>query len=138
MRKDTIGLIACLALLLSVASAEAGIKSCNATLVSQNVCDNTTQDHLYINIAGESRQDVVTAFAKRVGWTANITCSQIAVDAGKCLIGQLGTTIPNPESKAKAASRYLRELTKQAVRDEKIADAAAAQAASQAPVEVTD
>ena len=138
MRKDTIGLIACLALLLSVASAEAGIKSCNATLVSQNVCDNTTQDHLYINIAGESRQDVVTALAKRVGWTANIACSQIRVDAGTCTVGQLGQSIPNPETKAKAASRYLRELTKQAVRDEKIVAAAAAEAAAQTPVEVTD
>lgn len=138
MRKDTISLIACLALFLSVASAEAGIKGCNAALVTQNVCDNTAQDHLYINIAGTARQDVLTAFAKRVGWTANIVCSQIRVDAGTCTIGQLGTTITNPEPKAKAASRYLRELTKQAVRDEKIQDIRDTGAASLPPVEVTD
>lgn len=139
MRKINTGnVLVALALFLSVASAEAGIKGCNAALVTQNVCDNTTQDHLYVNIAGTARQDVLTAFAKRVGWTANIVCSQIRVDAGTCTVGQLGQSIPNPETKAKAASRYLRELTKQAVRDEKIADAAAAEAAAQTPVEVTD
>lgn len=133
---DTIGI--CLALLLCASSAEAGIKGCNAALVTQTVCGDTTQDLLYLRLAGTARQEVLTALAKRVGWTANITCTQARVGAGACTIGQLGQTIANPESKAQAASRYLRETVRQAVRDEKVADAAAAGAASLPPVEVTD
>lgn len=137
MRKINIGILA-LALFLSASVASAGVKNCNATLVNQNVCGDATQDVIYLRLAGTSRAEVLAALAKRVGWTANVTCNQARVDAGACSAGQLGQTIANPESKAQAASRYLRETVRQAVRDEKVADAAAAEAASLPPVEVTD
>ena len=93
---------------------------------------------LYLRLAGGSRQDVVNALAKRVGWTANVTCTQALVDAGSCLVGQLNTSVPNPETKAKAASRYLREVVKTAVKDEKVQDIRDAGAAALPPVDVTD
>lgn len=129
--------IAVLALFIPGA-ASAGVKNCNNTLVTQGICGDNTQDVIYLRIAGESRAEVVTKLAKRGGWAANVICTQAMVDAATCTIGQLNTSVANPESKAQAASRYLREVVKQAVRDEKVADIAAAGAATLPPVEVTD
>lgn len=129
--------IAVLALFIPGA-ASAGVKNCNNTLVTQGICGDNTQDVIYLRLAGGSRQDVVNALAKRVGWTANVTCTQALVDAGSCLVGQLNTSVPNPETKAKAASRYLREVVKTAVKDEKVQDIRDAGAAALPPVDVTD
>lgn len=139
MRK-LISSLAAVALFLFASVASAGIKNCNATLVTQSICGDTTQDVLYLRLAGESRQDVVNALAKRAGWTANVTCTQAMVTAATCTAGQLNTSIPNPETKAKAkaASRYLREVVKTAVRDEKVDEIRTAGAAALPPVDVTD
>lgn len=137
MRKDILSFFA-VALFLAASVADAGVKGCNNTLVAQGVCGDNTQDVIYLRLAGTSRAEVVTALAKKGGWSANIVCNQARIDAGVCSAGQLGQTIANPETKAQAASRYLREVVKTAVRDEKVADITVAGAAALPPVEVTD
>ncbi len=80
MRKNILSLIA-VALFVSVSVASAGVKNCNNTLVMQGVCGDTTQDVIYLRIAGTSRAEVVTALAKKAGWSANVDCTQALVTA---------------------------------------------------------
>lgn len=138
MRKVKVGILVTLALFLSASVADAGVKGCNNTLVTQGVCGDNTQDVIYLRIAGTSRAEVVTALAKKAGWSANVDCTQALVTAGACSAGQIGQQVPNPETKPQAASRYLRELVREAVRGDKLNDIVTAGAASLQPVEVTD
>lgn len=136
MRKDTIGLA--VALFLAASAASAGVKNCNNTLVTQGICGDNTQDVIYLRLAGASRAEVVTALAKKVGWSANTECTQALVTAGACSAGQIGQQVHNPETKAQAASRYLRELVREVVRGDKLNDIVTTGAASIPPAEVTD
>ena len=137
MRKLISSLFA-VALFLAASVADAGVKGCNNTLVSQGVCGDNTQDVIYLRLAGTSRAEVITALAKKRGWTANVTCTQALVTAGSCTAEQIGQSIPNPETKPQAASRYLRELVREAVRADKLNDIVTTGAASIHPAEVTD
>jgi len=111
-------LILVLLLALLAAPALAGVKQCNSVMVNQNLCADTTQDLLYLKLAGDARAQTITALAKSVGWTANVTCSTAMVAVAQCTEVQLGQSVANPETRLVAANRALREFVQNAIRSE--------------------
>ena len=91
-------------------------------MVNQNLCVDTTQDLLYLKLAGNARAQTITALAKSTGWTATVTCSTAMVAAAQCTEAQLGQPVTNPETRIAAANRALREFVQNAIRLEQAED----------------
>lgn len=104
---------------LAATPAAAASRTCTSQMVLSGLCASTNQILLGWAVPPGIAAELEAEMCERFGYPM-IPCAAPDVAAGRCTSGQLGQTVPTPETRGAFAQRMLGEMLRNLVRERRV------------------